>query len=250
MVNKGIGPEQGFPIPAEYKDEIKIEHYKIEVTLPTSGNLISNCEVDLSFLKSGLKIIDFDLSERLKVSQVKDESGKEFSFIQEKDFPEVAVILENPLDSSQNQKLTFTYSGDILDRNVYGDFYIESSDFWYPQYGYNNRSTFDLTFKTPPDFKFISIGKKVIEKKEKDFLFTQWIEETPVALASFNLGNFEVLDLKNEGIPDVSVYYVEESHRQFTADYNRLSAIFPAAAAPLPRGDQRPGVQQAAIGRE
>lgn len=225
--NKGIGPEQGFPIPAENKDEIKIKHYKIEVTLPTSGNLISNCEVDLSFLKSGLKIIDFDLSERLKVSQVKDESGKELSFIQEKDSPEVAVILENPSDSSQNQKLTFTYSGDILDRNVYGDFYIESSDFWYPQYGYNNRSTFDLTFRTSPDFKFVSIGKKVIEKKEKDFLFTQWIEETPVALASFNLGNFEVLDLKNDGIPDVSVYYVEESHRQFTSDYNRLSAIFP-----------------------
>jgi hypothetical protein len=225
--SKGPGSAQGISVQSANKDRIKIEHYRMEITLPTTGNLTSNCEVDLSYLKSGLKILNFDLTDQLKVSQVKNEAGKELNFIQEKEFSEVAVILENPSVNGQKGKLIFNYSGDILSRNVYGDFYIESSDFWYPQYGYNKRSTFDLTFKTSPDLKFVSIGKKVLEKKEKDFLYTQWKQEIPVSSASFNLGNFDVLDLKNEGIPDVSVYYVEASHRQFTQDYNQVSLLFP-----------------------
>ncbi|MDH4222110.1 MAG: M1 family aminopeptidase [candidate division Zixibacteria bacterium] len=211
----------------EDKDEIKINHYRMDTGITSSGNLSSACEVDLSFIKSGLRIITFDMAEKLEVSQVKDESGKELSFVQEKGFTEVGVILENLSIENQTAKLTFTYSGDVMNKNIYGDYYMESSSFWYPQYGYNRRATFDLTFRTPKGFGFISIGEKVVEKKEKDFLLTRWVEDKPVAIASFNMGSFEVMDFKNEGLPDVSVYHVAESHRQFTSDYNRLSVIFP-----------------------
>jgi hypothetical protein len=56
---------------SEDKDEIKIKHYKMEVTLSTSGNLDANCEVDFSFLKSNLRIFDFLLAEKLKVVRLR-----------------------------------------------------------------------------------------------------------------------------------------------------------------------------------
>ncbi len=216
------------PAPKEEEiNEIEIEHYRMEVMISTSGKITSDCEVDLTFLKSGVRVLSFDMAEKLEVSQVKDSSGKELSFIQEKGFAEVGVILNTPSIDGQKEKLIFTYSGDVMSKNIYGDFYLEYSSFWYPQYGYNQRSTFDLTFRSPKGYKFISIGEKVKEKMEKDFLLTRWVEDIPVALVSFNLGSFEVLDLKNEGLPDVSIYHVAESHRQFTSDYNRLSLIYP-----------------------
>ena len=201
----------GSELADEDKDELKIDHYKMDIDIATSGKLESNCEVDLAFLKNGTRILNFLLADKLDVSQVKDESGKNLLFIQEKEIPYIAVILENPSNAGQDKKLTFSYSGDVLDRTEFGDFYVKYSVSWYPQYGYLRRSTFDLSFKTPSDFKFVSIGKKVVEKKEKGVLYTQWVEDTPVAFASFNMGDFEVLDSKNEGIPEVIVYHAKRS---------------------------------------
>jgi len=204
---------------SEDKDEIKIKHYKMEVTLSTSGNLDANCEVDFSFLKSNLRILDFLLAEKLKVSQVKDESGKGLSFIQEEDMPFVSVILENPSSAGQNIKIAFSYSGDVLDKNDYGDFYVKYSILWYPLHSSFNRATFDLSFNTPTDFKFVTIGRKIMEKKEKGRLYTQWAEDIPIKYATFNMGDFEVLDLKNEGIPEVIVYHNASSDKQYTIDH-------------------------------
>ncbi len=193
----------------EDKDEIAIKHYKMDINIATSGKLESNCEVDLSFLKNGTRVLNFLLADKLDVIQVKDESGRNLQFIQEEEgeIPYVAVILENPSIAGQEKKLTFIYSGDVLDRTGFGDFYVKYSIAWYPQLADLTRSTFDLTFHTPSDFKFVSIGKKMEEKKEKGVLHTHWVQDIPVAFASFNMGDFEIYDSKREGIPEVVVYH-------------------------------------------
>ncbi|MGB2697041.1 MAG: M1 family aminopeptidase [Candidatus Zixiibacteriota bacterium] len=206
----------------EDKDEIKVNHYDMDIEIDRKWNLNAEVGLEIEALQSGFRVLNFDLSEDLEVSAVLNEAGDSLDYIREKDMYEATVILPDPLQKGETRRLKFIYSGDILNRNYYGDFYIKSATYWYPRYGYWTRSTFDLNFKTPKDFEFVTIGKRDKKKKEKDYIITHWKEEFPVPVASFNLGIFDIYELDYSGIPEVEVYYVEESHRKITQDYQRL----------------------------
>lgn len=215
------------PIPHEEKDKIKITHYNMEVEISTTEELSANAEVDFESLIDGVRIIEFSLHPDLKIERITDEQGDSLCFFKEKEQYGVSVVLSRPTKSGEKRTLTFKYSGKVIDQNWYGDFYIRSTTSWYPRHGYLKRATYNLTFKCPKGYKLISIGKKVKEWIEGDYLCTRWVEDFPVAAASFNYGSFDIYELKHEGIPPVSVYYLEDSRKQFAQDYNRFLARYP-----------------------
>lgn len=218
------------------KDEIRVENYKMGVKIKASGELEAEVEIALIPLLDGIRVLKFYLSDKLKVKEVKDENGDSLGFIREKNLYDLFVILQKPLEKKRKTKLFFKYSGDILDQNWYGDYYIKSTTYWYPRYGYFTRSSYDLTFRTPKQYKFVSIGKKKKEKKEGEHLITSWKEDFPVSVASFNMGNFDIYEMKYKGLPDVKVFYVEESHRRFTQDFNRYLTKYDLSADIMIRG--------------
>jgi hypothetical protein len=205
----------------EDKEEIKTTHYKMEVKLESSGNLDASCELAFVPLVEGIRVISFELDTVLKVSQVKDgddSSLSALSFIREKDQNELTVILPYPLQAGKEKKLLFRYSGKIMDRTWYGDFFIKETTWWFPRYGYFPKATFDLTFKTPKDYKFVSVGKKEKEWIQGDTLFSHWIEDFPSSFVSFNFGAFQIYKQKAEDLPEVEVYFAETAHRKFNQD--------------------------------
>lgn len=216
--------------PDEDKDVIKINHYDINAEIDHKWNIKAEVEVEIEAIKSGFRALDFLLSDDLEVSAVLDENGDTLEFIREKDLYEISVILSDSLKKGEMGKLRFIYWGDILDRNFFGDFYIKSASYWYPRYGYWKRSTFDLKFKTPKGFEFVTIGKRTEKKKEKDFIISHWKEDFPVPAASFNLGIFDIYDLEYSGLPKVEVYCVEESHRRITQEYQDLISRYDLGA--------------------
>lgn len=217
-------------LPDEDKDLIAVNHYDVNVEIDHKWNIKAEVEVEIEAIKSGFRALDFLLSDDLEVSAVLDEDGDTLEFIREKDLYEITVILSQSLEKGQMGKLKFIYSGDILDRNFFGDFYIKSASYWYPRYGYWKRSTFDLQFKTPKGFEFVTIGKRVKKKKEKDFIISHWKEDFPVPAASFNLGIFDIYELDYSGLPKVEVYCVEESHRRITQEYQDLISRYDLGA--------------------
>jgi hypothetical protein len=219
--HKQMDYEKGFPYD-EQKDEIKVKHYDMDIEIDRKWNLNAHVVLNIEVLQSGFRVLSFSLSDELEILAVLDENGDSLEFIREKDMYEISIVLPDAIQKGEIKKLKFIYSGDILDRNFYGDFYIRSASYWYPRYGYWARSTFDLKFKTPKNFEFVTIGKRDKKKKEKDYIITHWKEEFPVPLASFNLGLFDIYELDYSGVPDVDVYYVKESHRKITQDYQRL----------------------------
>jgi hypothetical protein len=219
-------PVKNTPIPHEDKDEIKITHYKIEAEISMTEELSAKVEVDFESLLDGIRVIDFYLDPDLKIERITNEQGDSLYFIKEKDQYRVSVVLPQPTKSGDIRTLTFKYSGKVIDQNWYGDFYIQSTTDWYPVYGYLKRATYDLTFKCPKSYKFVSIGNKVKEWIEGDNLCTQWVEDIPVAFVSFNYGSFDTYELKHEGIPTVCVYYLEDSHKKYTQEYNQFSAKY------------------------
>jgi hypothetical protein len=202
------------PIPYEDKDEIKISHYKMNVNINIKEELSADVEMDFESLANGIRLIYFDLHKDLKIGKVTDEQGDSLPFIKEDDEYGVAVVLPRPTKSGETQKLMFKYSGkELIEQDMLGDLYMKSSTYWYPRYGYQKRATYDLIFKSPKGYKFVSIGNKMDEWMEGDSLCTRWVEEFPVSDASFNYGNFETYEEKHEDLPTVCVYHLEQSHR-------------------------------------
>jgi len=215
------------PIPHEEKDRIKVTHYKMEVQISITEDLSANVEMKFESLVDGIVGVGFDLHPDLEIERITNEEGDSLPFIKEKDQARVSVVLSRPTKSGEERKLIFKYSGKVIHQNWYGDFYIRSTTHWYPRYGYLKRATYDLTFKSPKGYEFVSIGKKIKEWIEGDYLCTQWIEDFSVAAASFNYGDFDIYELKHEGLPPVFVYYLEDSDKKFTIDYNRFIARYP-----------------------
>jgi hypothetical protein len=224
--SKALPGASNTPIPHEEKDEIKVTHYKIEAEISMTEELSAKVEMNFESLVDGVRMIDFELDPDLKIEKITNEQGDSLYFIREKDQYSASVILSRPTKSGEMRTLTFKYSGKVITQNWYGDFFIQSTTDWYPLYGYLKRATYDLTFKCPKSYKLVSIGNKVKEWIEGDFLCTQWVEEIPVFVASFNYGGFDTYELKHEGIPSVCVYYLDDSHKKFTQEYNQFSAKY------------------------
>lgn len=205
----------------ENKDEIIPKHYKMEVKLETNGIMEASCELTLIPLIDGIRALTLGLYDTLIVNQViavEKDTQAELFFIREKNRFPLTVVFPEPLTANQEKKVLIKYGGEILDRHYYGLFFIKETEAWYPRYGYLTRSTFDLTFQIPKDYKFICAGKKIKEWKEGHYLFTQWKEDFPTFIISFNLGYFDIYSEKKEGLPEVSVYWNDDFHNKVMMD--------------------------------
>ncbi|HZF40174.1 MAG TPA: M1 family aminopeptidase, partial [Blastocatellia bacterium] len=56
---------------------------------------------------------------------------------------------------------------------------------------FNDRATFDLTFKVPKQYSLVSVGKMVKDWQEGDLAASQWVSDIPLAVAGFNYGRFK-----------------------------------------------------------
>jgi aminopeptidase N len=99
---------------------------------------------------------------------------------------------------------------------------------WYPNLnGFGERSLYDLTFKVPKKYKVISVGQLKEESIEKDLAVSHWITPSPVAVAGFNYGAYERLDLPDEITGyKISGYYLHELPSNLR-HYDALQAMAP-----------------------
>ena len=203
----------------EEKDEINPMHYKMEMELETNGKMRATCELTFIPLVDGIRVIPFWMDYRVEIEKKSEQDPSQVILIAEKGEHGFIAVFPYPLKANQEEKLLVSDSAEILDRNYFGMFFIESTVAWFPRYGFNLRSTYDLTFKTPKDYKFISVGEKIKEWTEGRYLYTHWKHDFPSKMASFNLGYFDIYQEKKEGLPEVIVYWNDDFHRKLALVY-------------------------------
>jgi len=93
-----------------------------------------------------------------------------------------------------------------------GSFYVGARTSWYPNLnGFGEKALYDLTFKIPRHYKVISVGELKDESVEQDFAVSHWVTPIPVAVAGFNYGAYERLDLADDQTGyKISGYYLTE----------------------------------------
>lgn len=200
---------------AEDRRLFATHHYKIETVIAKNGHLFSSATVSFEPLVAGERVLKFGLLPNLRVSRVADEQGQDLYFIQEsrKDDGSFYAILPAPAVLGKELSLHIEYAGDkVLEQAGEGSFYVGARTSWYPNLnGFNERSIYDLTFKVPRKYKVISVGRLQFESVENDFAVSHWVTPNPVAVAGFNYGEYQRLDLPdNVTNYKISGYYLAE----------------------------------------
>ena len=189
--------------------------YKIESVIAKNGHLFSTATISFEPLVAGERMLKFGLLPNLRVTRVADELGKDLYFIQEsrKEDGSFYAILPQAPPLGKEVSITVEYSGDkVLEQAGEGSFYVLARTSWYPNLnGFGEKALYDLTFKVPHHYKVISVGKLESESVEQDLAVSHWITPIPVAVAGFNYGAYERLDMPDDITGyKISGYYLSE----------------------------------------
>lgn len=103
--------------------------------------------------------------------------------------------------------------------------FIKSTSTWIPRYSFSQSAPVDLTFHTPKQYKFATIGRLVDSSTSGNVTTSHWVSEQPARNIAFNIGKFEQLDIRDPRIPPVTVHVNSDAH----AAINR---IIPSARNP------------------
>lgn len=189
--------------------------YKIETVIAKNGHLFSTATVSFEPLVAGERVLKFGLLPNLRVSRVLDDQGQNLFFIQEsrKDDGSFYAILPAAPPLGKALSINVEYAGDkVLEEAGEGSYYVAARTSWYPNLnGFGERALYDLTFKVPRKYKVISVGRLLSESIDQDLAVSHWVTPNPVAVAGFNYGEYQKLD-----IPDditgykISGYYLAE----------------------------------------
>jgi hypothetical protein len=189
--------------------------YKIETVIARNRHLFSTATVSFEPLVAGERVLKFGLLPNLRVTRVSDQQGKDLYFIQEsrKEDGSFYAILPQAAPLGQEQLINVEYEGDkVLEEAGEGSFYVGARTSWYPNLnGFGERALYDLTFKVPRQYKVISVGQLKEESVERDLAVSHWVTPNPVAVAGFNYGQYQRLDLPDEVTGyKISGYYLGE----------------------------------------
>lgn len=191
----------------EDKRTIDAEHFRIETAI-TGEKLTASAELSYKALRDGERVISFALLPTLRVTRV-TVGEREIGYVQEKKNEDSAfyAILPEALVKGQPYKIKIEYEGrKVVEDAGGGNFAVGARTSWYPSVNaFNDRATFDLTFKVPKKYTLVGVGKKVKEWTEEDFAASQWTSEVPLAVAGFNYGQFK----KKELTDDATKYGIE-----------------------------------------
>jgi hypothetical protein len=189
--------------------------YKIETVIAKNQHLYGAATITFQPIVAGERVMKFGLLPNLRVLKVTDEQGKNLFFIQEsrKEDGSFYVVLPAAPAMGKESKVTVEYAGDkVLTVAGDGSFYVQARSSWYPNLnGFGEHAMYDLTFKVPRKYKVISVGKLQSETTEQDFSVSHWTTAIPIAVAGFNYGSYEKIDIADDITHfHIAGYYLSE----------------------------------------
>ncbi len=191
------------------------------------------------------RVVPLSLFGSLRVSSVKDDSGKDLNFIQEAkdEDSDLGIIMPQSMEAGKSYTLVVQYSGsDALRDSGGGNFILIPRATWYPNNGgsqFGDRAIFEITFRYPKSMMFVSTGAPTgPDVREGDVGIAKWSSgTTELAVAGFNYGKFKKKELAdkesgyniefyaNEHVPDELKNVQREIERAETAGMDTQTTL-------------------------
>lgn len=189
--------------------------------------------IEVQVLEEGTQWMNFDLMPQLPVDSVRLYRGERLTLEQRKGEGDFWVKLPARAHKNDSMTIEIFYHGRIVDR--IGDFtFMSGSISWYPQHGWSQLGYFDLEFDHEQRYKLISVGNRVSSTEHDDRVTSRWVVGKPQRNASFNIGVFKEFEIKEPGIPSISIHHVSTSHEEDVAlDVKQSMQLFTKLFGPL-----------------
>lgn len=221
-------------VQAEQPEPLEVGAYQIDATIDGTYKFSATATVRVTGRRDRHRWIPFLLYSELEVDSIADESGAPLAFFRADGTSPLWVRLEQPIGAGDVRAVRIAYHGSLIGfgstlegflppywdparRDMPPVFdrwaFIKSTSTWYPRYSFWQPAAMDLTFHTPKDFKFASIGRLVESHTDGKVVTTHWVTELPTQQASFNIGTFDEFEIKDPRIPPVTVHVNAEAHR-------------------------------------
>ncbi|HET6932899.1 MAG TPA: carboxypeptidase regulatory-like domain-containing protein [Candidatus Acidoferrum sp.] len=180
--------------------------YVIETVIGKNAHFASQAKITFEPLVPGDRVLKFGLLPTLRVARVVDENGRDLHFIQEdrKHDGSFYAVLDEAPEMGKEHSITVEYGGDkVLYDAGGGSYYVGARESWYPNLnGFGEKALYDLTFKVPKSNVVISVGKLQGQSEESGFAVSHWVTSVPVAVAGFNYGKYQRIEM-----PDAITHY-------------------------------------------
>ena len=208
----------------ETKDLIRISGFQIDATITDNLGFYATTAMKFRPTVDNLNWFPLYLYSRLLVTSVVLNSQGEVPFYRGEESSSLWINVPHPLKKNDLCSLTVRYGGSMLYKDELGWMGLQSSANWYPRVG-RIHANFDLTFHTPADYQFMSVGKKILEERTGDVIKTRWKTIRPAHNVSFSIGSFREVELDEEELeaerqpgkwqPNVKVFRFEYAPKGF-----------------------------------
>lgn len=211
----------------ELPDAVRVDDYVIDSRIGHNFEYSARATARLAARREAGPWLVFSLYSELDVDSVVGEDGAPLPFFRADKSAELWVRAAAPIVAGSTRTLRIVYHGKLIEvgglieivgspaRQPHGLdnwAFIRSTWNWYPRYGSAEPAPMDLTFHTPRELPFASIGRLADSRTVGDTLVTHWVTERPTDNASFNIGEMETFDVTDPRIPPVTVFYNREAH--------------------------------------
>lgn len=185
-----------------------LSDYHIEAEAEPPSDLTAEAEFTLTPRTSGQRTFILELSQQLKISDVRV-NEKQITFIQNQAISGsvlarrgddlIAIAFPLPLEKDKPVRLRFKYSGPVM-FDAGGDLlYVGARGTWYPNAG-PAFANYDLTFDYPEDWSLVATGKQVATDVKAHRRITHFVTEKPITRAGFNMGKFATAESSSAGV--------------------------------------------------
>ncbi|MEP6570973.1 MAG: M1 family aminopeptidase [Acidobacteriota bacterium] len=201
--------QRGKVLYSDVNDQLDIKHYDLDVDLRDNKKMVRVlAKVQAEAKAANLRAVSFRIGEdlgeadswrlkkQLRLQKVRL-GDAELPFAQENWEGGFTVFLPSAVNAGQQLNFDLLLQGDFMFDPDWIDcdcHYPRSTVSWFPQAGYLDRATFDLTFHHNKKLRIASVGKRLSEEADpelKNAMVTKYQLEQPVALVTFALAPYE-----------------------------------------------------------
>ncbi len=199
---------------------VRMHSCKIDTRISADDSLEGRAELELESRSSADRVLGFELSRQLAVSEVRDGQGQSLVWFQNPSLEEsevaargndrIVAVLPSTHPVGEKFRLSFTYRGNVIADVGNGVLYVGAHGSWYPNRGLRAHATYDLTFHYPDRFTLAATGKRVEESSSQGWKHSRWVSDGAFPVAGFNMGAYDS-SVRRVGNTTIEVYATPEA---------------------------------------
>jgi hypothetical protein len=219
----------GVSIANEHPDPMAVTGYDIDATIEPSYKFSARATIKLAGRAEPQRWARFYLFDELDVDSVVTDAGAPLMFSRKDHTGGLWIRLAEPIATGTTQTIRVVYHGSLIGfgsalpsmwDESRGDYrtvldawaFIKDTETWYPRYRFEPSFDVNLTFRTPKNLAFSTIGRRVQSDTQGNTVVSKWVSEMPTNQVSFNIGSFEEVAVTDQRIPPVTIQLNSEAH--------------------------------------